>query len=47
MGKSIKRISLVLLILFGCGTGLFAAENGHIDTGPTAWMLTSTASGIS
>jgi Amt family ammonium transporter len=43
MGKSIKRMSLVLLILFGCGTGLFAAENGHIDTGATAWMLTSTA----
>ena len=43
MGKNIKRISLVLLILFGCGTGLFAAENGHIDTGATAWMLTSTA----
>jgi Amt family ammonium transporter len=43
MGKSIKRISLVLLILFGCATGLFAAENGHIDTGATAWMLTSTA----
>lgn len=43
MRKSIKRISLVLLILSTCSTGLFAAENGHIDSGATAWMLTSTA----
>jgi Amt family ammonium transporter len=43
MGKSIKRTSLVLLLLLSCGTGLFAAGNGHVDTGATAWMLTSTA----
>ena len=43
MGKSIKRISLVFLILFSCGNALFAADNSHIDTGATAWMLTSTA----
>jgi ammonium transporter, Amt family len=43
MGKSIKRISLVLLILLSCSSAIFAADNGHIDTGATAWMLTSTA----
>jgi ammonium transporter, Amt family len=43
MARIIKRISIVLVLLLSCGTGLFAAENGHIDTGATAWMLTSTA----
>ncbi|MGD0583389.1 MAG: ammonium transporter [Bacteroidales bacterium] len=43
MGKSIKRISLVFLILISCGNALFAADNSHIDSGATAWMLTSTA----
>jgi Amt family ammonium transporter len=43
MKKNFKRIAFVLLILLSCTKGLFAAENGHIDTGATAWMLTSTA----
>ena len=36
--------NLVLLILLTCGvTGLNAAEGTPVDTGATAWMLTSTA----
>jgi Amt family ammonium transporter len=38
-----KRYLLVLLLLFIISTGLFAADNTHIDSGATAWMLTSTA----
>ncbi|MBW2107710.1 MAG: ammonium transporter, partial [Deltaproteobacteria bacterium] len=30
-------------MLFSCSTTIFAAQNSHIDTGTTAWMLTSTA----
>src|SRR5512137_288340 len=38
-----KKI-LVILILFSTGiTGLFASDGVPIDTGATAWMLTSTA----
>ena len=38
-----KRSLLILFLLFiGC-SGLFAADNTHIDSGATAWMLTSTA----
>jgi Amt family ammonium transporter len=38
-----KKI-LVVLILFSTGiTGLFASDGVAIDTGATAWMLTSTA----
>jgi ammonium transporter, Amt family len=36
--------NLILLILLTCGvTGLNAAEGTPVDTGATAWMLTSTA----
>src|SRR5674476_886897 len=38
-----KRSLLILLLLFMGSTGLFAADNTHIDSGATAWMLTSTA----
>jgi Amt family ammonium transporter len=38
-----KRSLLILLLLFISSTGLFAAENTPIDSGATAWMLTSTA----
>lgn len=38
------KISLVLLVLFFVTiTGLYAANESPIDTGATAWMLTSTA----
>jgi ammonium transporter, Amt family len=38
-----KRSLLILLLLFIGSSGLFAADNTHIDSGATAWMLTSTA----
>jgi Amt family ammonium transporter len=38
-----KRSLLLLVLLFASSTGLFAADSVHIDTGATAWMLTSTA----
>jgi Amt family ammonium transporter len=38
-----KRSLLILLLLLIGSTGLFAADNTHIDSGATAWMLTSTA----
>ena len=38
-----KRYLLLLGLLFGFCTGLFAADSTPIDTGATAWMLTSTA----
>jgi ammonium transporter, Amt family len=38
-----KKYSLLLLLLFVGSTGLFAADNTPIDSGATAWMLTSTA----
>jgi Amt family ammonium transporter len=34
---------LLLVLLFASSTGLFAADSVNIDTGATAWMLTSTA----
>ena len=38
-----KKYLLTLLVsLFGCA-GLFAADNTPVDSGATAWMLTSTA----
>jgi Amt family ammonium transporter len=43
MRNSGKKYSLLLLLLFVGSTGLFAADNTHIDSGATAWMLTSTA----
>jgi ammonium transporter, Amt family len=38
-----KRYLLLLILLFSGGAGLFAADGTPIDTGATAWMLTSTA----
>jgi Amt family ammonium transporter len=38
-----KRSLLILLLLFIGSAGLFAADDTHIDSGATAWMLTSTA----
>jgi Amt family ammonium transporter len=38
-----KRSLLLLVLLFASSTGLFAADSVNIDTGATAWMLTSTA----
>jgi ammonium transporter, Amt family len=43
MKTSGRRYFLILLFLFISSTGLFAADNTHIDSGATAWMLTSTA----
>jgi Amt family ammonium transporter len=41
--RSFKRILLFLLFLIFTSSGLFAADGTEIDTGATAWMLTSTA----
>jgi Amt family ammonium transporter len=38
-----KRTLLMLLLLFISSAGLFAADNTPVDSGATAWMLTSTA----
>jgi len=38
-----KRYLLLLIILLISSSGLFAADGVAIDTGATAWMLTSTA----
>ena len=38
-----KKYLLMLLLLFVSATGLYAADNTPIDSGATAWMLTSTA----
>lgn len=38
-----KRTLMLLVLLFACSTGLFAADDTPIDSGATAWMLTSTA----
>ena len=43
MKTSRRRYLLILLLLFMSSTGMFAADNTHIDSGATAWMLTSTA----
>jgi Amt family ammonium transporter len=38
-----KRTVLMVLLFIASATGLFAADNTPIDSGATAWMLTSTA----
>src|SRR5512137_1415234 len=38
-----KKILFILVLFFAGFTGLFASEGVAIDTGATAWMLTSTA----
>ena len=38
-----KRSLLILMLLTISSAGLFAADNTRIDSGATAWMLTSTA----
>jgi Amt family ammonium transporter len=43
MGKKLKRSLVVLLFLFVGIPAIYAADGTHIDTGATAWMLTSTA----
>ncbi len=43
MKKKIKKTFLVLLLLFVNLTGLLASDGKSIDSGATAWMLTSTA----
>lgn len=43
MKTSRRRYLLILFLIFISNTGLFAADNTHIDSGATAWMLTSTA----
>jgi Amt family ammonium transporter len=43
MGKKLKRPLIILLFLFVGIPGIYAADGTHIDTGATAWMLTSTA----
>ncbi|MGA1977356.1 MAG: ammonium transporter [Bacteroidales bacterium] len=43
MKKKLKKTFLVLLLLFVNLTGLLASDGKSIDSGATAWMLTSTA----
>jgi Amt family ammonium transporter len=43
MKKNLKRNLLILVLLLFSSTGLFAADGTPIDSGATAWMLTSTA----
>lgn len=43
MKLKLKRILFVLILFFAGFTGLFASDGVAIDTGATAWMLTSTA----
>lgn len=38
-----KKYLLIVMLLFVSSRGLFASDNTHIDSGATAWMLTSTA----
>ncbi len=38
-----KKNLLSMILLFAAGSGVFAADATPIDTGATAWMLTSTA----
>jgi len=38
-----KSILLMGVLFFACTTGLYAADDTAIDSGATAWMLTSTA----
>jgi ammonium transporter, Amt family len=43
MRNSGKRYLLIFILLSVSSAGLFAADNTPVDTGATAWMLTSTA----
>jgi len=43
MNVKLKKILLTLLLLITCSAGVFASDGTAIDTGATAWMLTSTA----
>jgi len=43
MKSNFKRILLLLLFLVFTVSGLYASDGNTIDTGATAWMLTSTA----
>jgi len=43
MKKRLKKSLLVLVLLFVSITGLIASDGTEIDSGATAWMLTSTA----
>jgi Amt family ammonium transporter len=43
MKSNFKRILLLLLFLVFTASGLYASDGTGIDTGATAWMLTSTA----
>jgi Amt family ammonium transporter len=38
-----KKILVVIFLIFGGMRGLFASDSSAIDSGATAWMLTSTA----
>jgi ammonium transporter, Amt family len=43
MKKRLKKSMLILVLLFVRITGLIASDGTEIDSGATAWMLTSTA----
>lgn len=43
MKKRLKKSLLILVLLFVSISGLIASDGTEIDTGATAWMLTSTA----
>jgi Amt family ammonium transporter len=43
MRSKLKKSVFALLLLIICSTGLYASDGTGIDTGATAWMLTSTA----
>lgn len=43
MKKRLKKSLLVLVLMFVSITGLIASDGTEIDSGATAWMLTSTA----
>jgi Amt family ammonium transporter len=43
MKKRLKKSLLILVLLFISITGLMASDGTEIDSGATAWMLTSTA----
>jgi Amt family ammonium transporter len=43
MKSGIKRVFVLTLFLFVCLTGIYASDGAKVDSGATAWMLTSTA----
>jgi Amt family ammonium transporter len=43
MKSGIKRVITLVLFLFVCLSGIYASDGANIDSGATAWMLTSTA----